>query len=268
MGIPLLAGRDAAPSDTRETPSVAVVSESFAGRHWPGEDALGRRFEFGFAERTVVGVVGDVRMRGLERTAEPQVYLASSQMQDAMLAYYYAPKDLVIRAEQDPLALLPAVREIVRAADPEQPISDVRLLADVLGENTAPRRVQVRVLAAFAGIALLLAALGLHGLLSFAVSQRKQEIGVRVALGARRSSVVAMVVRQSTKLAGAGVVLGVGAGIAAGRSMRALLAGVAPVDTVAIALSVGLAVSISLVGSLLPALRAARVDPTTAIREG
>ena len=268
MDIPLLEGRDTGPSDTLETAAVAVVSDSFVRRHWPGQDPLGRRFDFGFRERTVVGVVGDVRMRGLERPAEPQVYLASAQMQDSMLAYYYAPKDLVIRAEKDPLALLAAVREIVGAADPEQPISDVRLLADVLAENTAPRRVQVRVLAAFAGIALLLAALGLHGLLSFAVSQRKQEIGVRVALGARRSSVVAMVVRQSAMFALAGVVVGVGAGIAAGRSMSALLAGGAPVDLVAIGLAVGLAVSISLVGSLLPALRAARVDPTIAIREG
>jgi ABC-type antimicrobial peptide transport system permease subunit len=144
----------------------------------------------------------------------------------------------------------------------------VRELETLLSEATAPRRVQLRVLGAFAAIALSLAALGLHGLLSFAVSQRRREIGVRVALGARRSSVIAMVVRESTVLTVLGVVLGVAAGIAAGRSMQALLADVASADAAAIAIAVGLAIAISLLGSLLPALRAARVDPTTAIREG
>jgi putative ABC transport system permease protein len=181
---------------------------------------------------------------------------------------FYAPKDLVVRASGDPLALLPAVREIVQRIDAEQPVSEVRLLADLLAENVAPRRVQVNTIASFAVIAILLAALGLHGLLSLAVSQRKQEIGVRVALGAKRTDVLALVARQSALLVAIGTAAGLGVGLLAARSMRSLLAGVATTDAAALGGAIGITLAISLAGSLLPALRAARVDPTRAIREG
>jgi predicted permease len=267
IGIALVAGRGIEAADVLEAPAVAVVSESFARRYWPEGDPIGNRFEIAFAERTIVGVARDVRMRGLERVAEPQVYLPAAQVPDGSLVFY-APKDLVVRASGDPLALLPAVRGIVQRADPEQPVSEVRLLADLLAENTAPRRVQVRVLGAFAAIAVLLAALGLHGLLSLAVSQRKQEIGVRIALGARRSNVLALVARQSVFLVAVGTAIGVGAGLLAGRSMQSLLAGVAATDATALGAAIAFALAISLAGSLLPALRATRVDPTRALREG
>ncbi|HUP25119.1 MAG TPA: ABC transporter permease [Thermoanaerobaculia bacterium] len=267
IGIPLLLGRGPQPSDGAESPRAAVVSESFARRYWPDADPIGRRFDLAFQERTVVGVVGDVRTRGLERVAEPQVYLPPAQVPDGGLPFY-APKDLVVRASTDPMALVPAIREIVRAVDPEQPVSDIRPLEDLLAENTAPRRLQASVLGAFAAIALLLATLGLHGLLSLAVSQRRQEIGVRVALGARRADVLAMVAREGALLVLTGMVLGVAGGLVAGRSMRALLAGVATADAAALASSIAIALVISLAGSLLPALRATRVDAAVTIREG
>jgi putative ABC transport system permease protein len=265
LGIPLRAGRDIQESDTRDAPGVVVISESLARQHWPGRDPLGQRFQFGLAERTVVGVVGDIRVRGLERSSEPQAYLSSQQVADGSIIGY-TPKDLVIRAEGDPRALLPSLREIVRRADPEQPVSNVRLLSDIVEGETGARRVQVRVLGGFAAAALLLAAIGLHGLLSFAVSSRVQEIGVRIALGARAADILSIVLREALTMAGAGLVVGLCLAYAAGRGMEALLAGLRPADAPTYLAATLLAALMALVGSLLPARRAVTVDPITVMR--
>lgn len=265
MGIPLRTGRDVSESDTLGSQMAAVVGESFATKYWPGENPLGRRFGLAFAMRTVVGVVRDIRVRGLERTSEPQVYLPYKQVLDGWLTWY-APKDLVVRSLADPMSLMPAIRRIVHDADPEQPISDARTLVDIVETDTAPRLTQVRVLGAFAGIALLLAGIGIHGLLSFTVSNRRQEIGVRIALGAQPSDILRMVLRESVILAMVGVILGAAVAYAVGWTMQALLAGVTPGDAPAFLIAVGLALSMTMIGSLAPALRAVRVDPTTAIR--
>jgi predicted permease len=254
MGIPFRHGRDVSEADTRDSPFVAVVSESFV-----------RRFQFAFRERTIAGVVGDIRVRGLERRSEPQIYLPYKQVPDGGLVWY-APKDLVIRSSSEAARLLPAVRRIIRSADPEQPVSDARMLTDVVETETAPRRVQLRVLASFAAIAFLLAGIGIHGLLSFTVSQRAQEIGVRIALGARPSDILRMVLREGVQLALAGTVVGVALAYAAGRTLEALLAGVRPGDTPTFLTAVGLSLVMTLAGSLFPALRALRVDPMTVIR--
>jgi predicted permease len=265
LGIPLKRGRDLAESDTLDTPLAAVVSESFVRRYWPDEDPLGRHFKMALHERTVVGVVGDIRVRGLERTSEPQVYVPYRQTQDVWLGGY-GPKELVIRSATGPGTLLPAVRRIVRGADPEQPLSDVRMMADIVEEQTASRAAQVRVLGAFAAIAFLLAGVGIHGLLQFAVSRRTQEIGVRIALGAQRSEIVKMIVRQGALLAGIGVAPGVVLAYAAGRTLEGLLAGVKPGDAATFASAIGLCVLMTVLGSLLPAIRAVRIDPIQAIR--
>jgi putative ABC transport system permease protein len=266
LGIPLRAGRDIRESDTREAPYVAVISESLARRYWPGLDPIGRPFQFGLATRTVVGVVGDVRVRGLERASEPQVYLSSKQVADDSIIGYL-PQELVVRAGGgDPLRFVPGIREAVRAADAQQPVSHVRLLADIVAGETAPRRVQVRVLGAFAATALVLAAVGLHGLLAFAVSSRVQEIGVRIALGARAADIVGMVLRDAVTMAALGVALGLAIAYGAGRSMEALLAGVRPADAATLAAAVVLSVVMTLAGSLVPVRRAVGVDPMTAMR--
>jgi predicted permease len=266
LGIPLRSGRDLRDSDTREAPFVAVVSESLARRHWPGQDPIGRRFRFGpAAEREVVGVVGDVRVRGLEGFSEPQVYLSHQQVADGAIIGY-TPKDLAVRASGDPLTLLPSIREIVRRADPQQPISDVRLLSDIVEGETAPRRVQVRVLSAFAAAAVLLAAIGLHGLLSFTVSSRALEIGVRIALGARSADILSLVLRDALRMAALGLGLGLALAYATGRGLSAVLAGVGPGDGLTFLAAIGLSAVMTLVGSLVPALRAVRVDPLAVMR--
>jgi putative ABC transport system permease protein len=252
-------------ADTRDRPFVAVVSESFVRRHWPGLDPIGRRFNFALSDREVVGVVRDIRVRGLERSSEPQVYVPSRQVDDGSLIGY-TPGDLVVRASVSPATLLPAIRRIVREADPEQPISNVRTLDDIVAEQTGSRSVQLRVIAGFAALAFLLAAVGIHALLSFAVSQRSQEIGVRMVLGATPRDILSIVLGRAAVLAAVGIVPGVGLAYAAGRAMSALLAGVTPGDPPAFLVAVALAVVMTLAGCLAPTLRAVRVDPIRSIR--
>jgi putative ABC transport system permease protein len=266
LGIPLRRGRDVAAADRRGQPYVAVVSESFGRHHWPGEDPLGKRFFVADDERTVVGVAGDVRVRGLERTSEPQVYLPYQQVADRAVPGY-SPKDLVVRLAGSAAAagLLPRIRQIVRAADPEQPVANVRAMSEIVADETASRVTQLRLLGALAGVALLIAGLGLHGLLAFAVSKRSQELGVRRALGAQGREIVGLVLREGLVLALIGIVIGVAVAHAAARGMGALLFGVRPADPLTLAVAVTLCLAVAVVGCLRPALQAARVDPLAAL---
>ena len=266
LDIPLLQGRDLAAADTAAAPFVAVVSESFATRYWPAGDALGRSFTFAFFDRTIVGIVGDVRVRGLERISEPQVYLSYRQVPDGGLPFYM-PKDLVIRTTGDPLTLATAVRGIVRTIDPSMPVTDLRPMTAIIELETAARRTQIAVLALFTIAAVLLAATGIHGLLAFSVSQRSQEIGVRVALGATRARVLRLILRDSVALAAIGSAVGLALAYSVGRALTTLLAGVEPTDVPTFVTAAGVAVLMTLSGSAVPALRALRVDPVTALRD-
>jgi predicted permease len=265
LAIPLHAGRDVSDADTGDKPPVAVVSESFAKRYWPNESAIGHRFNVAFDDRTIVGVVANIRVRGLERDSEPQVYLPSKQVADGAVPFY-APKDLVIQASGDVTTLVPAIRDIIRRADPSQPISDVRTMSEIVEEETATRAVQVRVLTIFAAVAFLLAAVGIYGLLSFAVSQRDREIGVRMALGAQARDIFRMVLKQGVVLATVGIVPGVLLAYASARGMEALLAGVKPRDPITFAVATSVCLVMTLVGAFFPAVRAAGVDPITVMR--
>ena len=265
MGIRMLDGRDVAPSDTRSTPKVAIVSESFAKRYWPNERVIGKRFRLQMAERTVIGVVADVRVRGLETQSEPQTYLPSTQLEDSTF-FFYAPKDLVVRARGPSAGLLPAIREIVRTADPEQPISNVREMSAILGDETASRVTQLRLLGVLSAIALLIAGVGIHGLLTFTVARRTQEIGVRRALGEQVGSVVRRVLREALLLATVGALIGVAVAYVAARGMGALLVGVRAGDPATVAVAAILCFLTAMLGCVRPAMRAARVDPIMALR--
>jgi putative ABC transport system permease protein len=266
LGIPLLLGRDMAESDVIASPLVAVVSESFAKQFWPGENPLGKRFNTQSEDRTVIGVVGNVRVRGLEQYSEPQVYLAYQQVNDGSFVGYI-PTSLAIRTFQgDPLQVVPSVRRIIANAEPQLPVTNVRPLTEIVAGETASRRAQLVVLGGFAVIAFLLAAIGIHGLLSYAVSQRTQEIGVRMALGATRGNILRLITGDALVLAAIGTITGGAAAYASGRVLQSILAGVSPNDVDAFSAGILLSLVMTIAGSFSPAMRAVRVDPATALR--
>jgi predicted permease len=265
MGIPLQRGRDVEDGDRGDRAWVAVVSASFAQRYWPGQDPIGKTFRHLDYTRTIVGVVGDIKVRGLERTSEPQMYLPAGQAPDPFPGGF-DPKNLVIRHSGQASALVPAVRQIVRAIDPEQPIADVRGMDDVIAGETATRRGQLQVLGVFAVVAVLLSAVGIYGLLAYTVSQRSQELGVRLALGADSARVGRMIVAEGMRLALFGIAPGVLAAYAAARGMSALLFGVAPSDPATFATGASVALLTVLAGTLVPAWRAMRLSPASVLR--
>jgi predicted permease len=274
LSIPRRAGRDfdgrdtvgSVPADQATLlPVPAVVSEAFVRQYMPAGDPVGRRFRMAFMQATIVGVVGDIRVRGLERDSEPQVYVASSAIPDGAVPFYM-PKDLVVAASGSVEDLVPAVSRIISHADPELPLSDVRPMDAIVYAETASRRTQLGVLIGFAAVALLLAAVGIHGLLAYLVTTRIREIGVRLALGARSSDILRLVLQRGLGLAAVGVVLGVLGGFAAGQVVEALLAGVSPRDPATFVTAATLAFVMVTAGALVPALRATHVDPTVAMR--
>lgn len=266
LQIPLREGRGLSETDTRDKPRVAVVSESFVARRFPNTNAIGRMIQVRGETLSIVGVVGDIKVRGLERTSEPQIYLPANQSTDD-LGDPYRPKDLLVRSSiRDAALFLPAIRDIVRQVDPQQPISHVRMLSDLLGDQTVTRRAQLRVLGVLAALALILAAVGIHGLLAFTVAQRDREIGIRLALGAEPRGVARMIVSEGVRLALIGVVPGVGIAYGAARGMRALLFGVRPADPLTMLVVALVCVATVVAACVGPALRAARIHPMSALR--
>jgi predicted lysophospholipase L1 biosynthesis ABC-type transport system permease subunit len=243
-----------------------VVNETLARRHWPHEDPLGHRLSFGFADAnapwfTIVGVVKDVRERGYEREMKPGVYIAFAQTDGG------SPENLVVRVKGNPLALAAPIRRIVSAVDPEQPVAAVRTLDEIVDLDIADRRQQLTLLGAFAGLALVLSAVGLYGLLAFNVSQRRREIGVRMALGAQARTVIGAIIGRGILLTAIGLGLGTVIAVMAGRTMQSLLYGVGSSDPMTFGVSAAAFTTVALLASALPALRAARVDPMMALRE-
>lgn len=267
MQMSLSRGRDFGPQDKPGAPMAAVVSESFVSAHWAGDSGLGKTFRipFGNLEFTIVGVVRDVKARGIERLTEPQMYFAHSQMPDKAFVWF-APKDFVIRTTGDPLALVAEARRIVRQIDPTQPISDIQTVSELLEAETVGRRTQVAVMLSFALAAMVLAGVGIHGLLAFTVSRRTAELGLRRALGAQGWQLVWMVMRESVELTLLGAAVG---GLLAWgllQAMRAMVEGVTPWDPFVLLGAIGVAVLMSGLGALLPAVRAAQVEPSLALR--
>jgi ABC-type antimicrobial peptide transport system permease subunit len=193
------------------------------------------------------------------------VYVSSKQDPDDA-HFYYAPKDLVIHSSQPPEALLPAIRQIIHAADPQQPISDIRTMDEVVAGETESRTIQMRVLVVFTGVAILLAGLGIYGLLAFTVSMRQQEFGIRIALGAGQGDIFKMVLVQGAYLAIAGLLPGLVFAYIAARLLESLLAGVRPADVLTFSTATALCLITMLLGTLFPALRAVRADPTAVMR--
>ena len=262
--IPLLAGRDFTDADTLERPLVVVISESMARQFWPNEDPIGKRLTLSFFPgkvREVIGVVGDVKFRGLaDRESLSSVYVPLAQIT-------FWNQALVIRSSAAPLTLVSAVTKVVHQVDPDKPVRDVRTLDDLLADSLSQQRFSMLLLAVFAGLALVLAAVGIYSVLAYAVRRRQREIGIRMALGAQLGDVLRMVVVEGMRPALIGIALGLAAALALGRVVSSLVFGVSQSDPLTF-LSVGILLAlVAAVASLLPAYRATRVDPMVALRE-
>ena len=266
MGIPLRRGRSFTEGDNDQAIKVAIVNETMARQFWPGEDALGKRFTMDDPAKglwiTVVGVAGDVRQMGIDEPVKAEMYFPYQQDNDSA---FYAPRDLVIRSSGDPLNVVAAASKEIHQIDPNQPISNVRTMADVLGEETKSRSLGMTLLTIFAGLALLLATLGIYGVLAYFVVQHTQEIGVRMALGAQRGNILALVLKKGMTLTLLGVVIGLAIAFALTRLMASLLYGVGASDPLTFAGIALLLTTVAFFACYLPARRAAKVDPLVAL---
>jgi putative ABC transport system permease protein len=265
LGVRLVEGRVPDARDGSAAPPVIIVNETLARKFWPHETALGHRVTLSSNPpvwRTIVGVVKDVHERGYELEMKPGVYIPFAQIQDT----WAQPESLLVRVKGDPSAITGAVRRVIAAVDPEQPVAAVRTMDDIIELDVADRRQQMTLLGAFAGLALLLASIGLYGVLSYAVTQRAREIGVRMALGATGSQVVRMVVARGLALTAVGLALGVIGALAATRSMKTMLYGVEATDPATFVGVAALLCGIAALACWLPARRASRVDPISVLR--
>jgi putative ABC transport system permease protein len=272
IGIPLRQGRLLDARDRQGSPRVIVVNETMARTHFRG-DALGQRVQLGTEPdpdpanpyMEVVGVVGDVRQQP-DAEAKAEMYVPYAQYPDPVLRRMFANVTVVVRATGDAASLGPSVREIVREADPDQPVANIRTLEDVLATSVAQPRFRTLLLGFFAAIALTLAAIGIYGLLSHGVAQRANEFSLRMALGASPADVLRLVLRQGATLALTGVAIGLFAAVAVVRALDAVLYEISPWDPAAWIVSAGTLLAVSLLASWIPARRALRVDPMVALR--
>jgi putative ABC transport system permease protein len=241
-----------------------VINESFATRRFPGQDPLGQRLHFGPNDRVweiIVGVVGDVKQTSLAASQGNAIYIPTTQWSwaDRVLS-------LVVRSHGDAAALAPAIRKAIWSVDKDQPIVRLATMDDLLAASAAERRFALILFEAFGIVALALAATGIYGVLSGSVTERTREIGVRLALGASRSNILALVVRQGMTLTGLGVVIGLTGAIAATQAIVTLLFGISRLDPITYLGVIALLVGVSVIACWVPAWRAARVDPSITLR--
>jgi putative ABC transport system permease protein len=265
MGIPLVRGRLIEPSDDKQAARIVVVNEAFVKQFFPNGEAIGKRIRLGkltseFPWATIVGVVGDVRGFALDEPPLPTMYWPVGQIRETPALA------IVVRTQNDPAALAGSVRAAIAEIDPGQPIYDMQTLDQLVGKSLGQRRFTLTLMLLFGVIALVLSAVGIYGVMAFAVTQRIQEIGIRMALGASALDVLRLIVGSGMYLASIGVVIGLVGAFAITRLMSTLLFGVSPTDVMTFALvSAGLLV-VALLACYVPARRATKVDPLIALR--
>jgi len=277
MGISLLRGRFFTDADDANAPRVVIINARLAHDFWPGGDPIGSQIEFPGVENvvttpgstkkppspfTIVGVVGNVKNRGLEVQADEEVYVPYTQEPS-----YYVPRMLVVKASVDPGSLTSAIRGQVEALDPAQPVADVATLDQVVNQARAGNRFPMILLGIFAGLALILAAVGIYGVMSYSVGQRMHEIGIRMALGAERNHVLGLVVRQGATLAAFGLAAGLAVALSLTWLMSKLLYGVKPQDPLTFGAVTLILAAVAVIASYVPAWRASKVDPILALRD-
>jgi putative ABC transport system permease protein len=267
MGMTLVSGRTFDVRDAATAPAVVIINEAMARQYWPSGHAIGRRLKMGGPKddspwRTIVGIVRDVKSMGIDQPARPELYFPLQQS----AGNWMWPRDLVVRADSDPAALADTIRQAIWSVDPSQPVSDVDTMNAVVDREIAQRRTQTRLLGAFATLALILACLGVYGVLSLVVSERTEEIGLRMALGAAPASVLRLVVGDGVRLALLGVAIGLAGAWWATRFLQGLLYGVHSHEPWLYAVLAAVLLVVSIVAVYLPARRASRVDPIIALR--
>jgi len=272
LGVPVVEGRPLVRGDDVLAPAVVVLNETAARRLFPDGDAMGALIQLGRFDNnpnpvmTVVGIVGDVRQGGLDQEAPPQIYVPRAQAGGTYGGVGTRFATLVVRSGADPVATLASVRTVLRGLDPQLPVATAQSLEAEVTRSVGPRRFVVALMTAFSLIALALSAVGLLGLLSWSVSRRTREIGVRIALGAERTSVVGRVVNEAAALVVVGSVLGLGGAVLLSDLLEGLVFGVSPRDPVVLAAAPVVLLATGLLAAYLPARRASRVDPCEALR--
>jgi putative ABC transport system permease protein len=259
MGIPVLKGRSFVATD--EDKRVAVISASMARRYWPGEDTVGKRFGVNCGRgpcnwNSIIGVVGDVKEDGA--TGEPATAMYFLETWSEMT--------LVVRAARNPTNLIADVRGIIRSVDRDQPLGGIRTMENLVSESVAPRRLTMLISGLFAALALLLAMVGLYGVISYSVAQRSHEFGIRMALGATKGDILSLIVAQGFRLAMAGIIVGMAGALALTQVLTNLLFGTTPTDPLTFGAVALLLVGVTLLACYIPARRAAKVDPVVALR--
>ena len=275
LGVPLLKGRWFTKQDGQGSEPVIILNETMARLFFPGKNALGRRLKWGGSAEsrspwmTVVGVVGDFKQGSLQETTGPMAFTPLMQEQDERIAYPYglarAP-NLAVRTSGDSAAMASAVRRQIAELDPALPVTELRTMEDAVSQAAAPQRFSTSLLGAFAAIALLLAMLGIAGVVAYSGRQRTREIGLRIALGATRGNILLLVLREGLLYSVLGIAAGACMALASTRMMASLLYGVQATDTVTFSGVMGLVGMVAAAASLLPAYRATRVDPMVALR--
>jgi putative ABC transport system permease protein len=267
LQIPLLAGRTFTEADDDGSPRVGIIDEVLAKRIFGDRNPIGRRFHPPMPARvmpdhgwyTIVGVVGHIRHERLEEDGRPQVYWSYKQFAQDRQA-------LVVRTQTDPAALAQSIASAIRSVDPEQPVYDARPLDAVVDRSIAQRWLQTTILVGFAAIALVLASIGVYGVIAYGVGQRSREFGIRLALGARRAEIIGQVMSRGLRLFVAGGAIGLVAAVASARLLSSLLFNVSSFDVVSFGVSTLILLAVALAACALPARRAASVDPSLALR--
>jgi putative ABC transport system permease protein len=266
LGVPLLLGRTFTDADTPDTPRVAVVNQMLAKRFFPNDDPIGKRFIFGHPSAnvtpnwvTIVGVVADTKLYGPENPSRLEVYTSGFQGPTNHM-------ELIVKSNADPAALTKEIRGIVASIDKDQPIFAIVSMSQLLRDWTSTRRITLVLLGIFSALALILAAIGIYGVISYTVALRTQEIGIRMALGAQKRDVLRMVMGQGVRLAFTGVAIGVLAALALTRLLSSLLFSVSASDPIVFISVPVVLILVTLVACYIPAMRAMRVDPMVALR--
>jgi putative ABC transport system permease protein len=265
MGIPIIRGRDFTDQDKADSKNVVVISEKTAQHFWPGQDPIGRRLKPGSSTsntpwREVIGIVKDVRQNDFIAPPKMQMYFTYRQLKDL------APNALVIRTSIEPLSLAASARDAIWSVDKDQTVADIDTMEHIVAEAVARQRFSMLLLGLFATLALLLASVGIYGVMTYSVAQRTHEIGIRIALGARRADVLQMTIKQGLRLVGAGMILGLAAAFILTRVLESLLFGISATDPVTFFGISLVLLAVAILASYLPALRATKVDPIIALR--